>query len=120
MVSRAYAETIIWRRITQAIVWKSTTSSSANNTIKNNEAEKIIRSCGQETRRLWPGWPSSFPEHSTKVYCGEYDMFLNAAGEKVLLGNFPCHVNVWASDGTEELFAVGLINGGVAICTLVA
>ncbi len=72
VVSRAVvAETIVWDRDGRVIVWRS---DDANSTMTNDEAEDVIRSCGHETRHLWP---SCFPEYSAEIYCEENAVYSN-------------------------------------------
>ncbi len=115
VVSRDGAEkkTIIWDRSSHAIVWKS---EKRDNRITNNEAQRIICGCNEETRYLWP---ISIPEFSAEINCSGYEVFAKVLEEKVILGNFPCLVHAWAFNGTEKMFAAGLINGYVAICGFV-
>ncbi len=117
VVSRAsIAETIIWDRDSCAVVWKSgDRGGSAKNAISNIDAESIIRSCGEETPRLWP---RSFPKYSADVYCDGYSVFSNVLGEKILLADLPSFVLSWKFDDATKLLAAGLRNGGVAICRL--
>ncbi len=97
IVSRDSRKTIIWKRENRAIVWKSESDerSSQNgvtdegkhseadttdgedafeNEITNDEAEEIIRSCGQHTARLWP---ESFPAYSAELYCDDGSAYSN-------------------------------------------
>ncbi len=94
--------TIIWSRENRAILWQSKNierdyqndvtdeengsdkdSSDGvrafENEIADEEAETIIRSCGQQTPHLWP---NSFPSYSAELYCEEGSAYSNLDGEK--------------------------------------
>ncbi len=87
-----------------------------NSTMTNDEAESVIRSCGHETRHLWP---SCFPEYSAEIYCKKYAVYSNIVGERMSVGNLPSYVNDWKYDAIAKVFVAGLHSGGVAICRLV-
>ncbi len=84
-----------------------------DSTMANDEAESVIRSCGNETRLLWP---SCFREYSTEIYCEECAEYSNVVGERISVGNLPSYVWDWKYDGVAKVFAAGLRSGGVAIC----
>ncbi len=70
-----------------------------NNTMTNDEAERVIRSCGDETRNLWP---RSFPEYSAEVYCDGYSVYSNVVGERTSIGNLLSRVVDWKYDGAAK------------------
>ncbi len=110
-------ETIIRDRCTGVTIWQSEhRAGQTYNTISAIEAERIIRSCGQETPHIWP---SSFPEFSAEMYCKEHSLFSNVQGEQISLGNLPSTAVDWKFSNVENIFAAGLRNGTVAICRLV-
>ncbi len=94
--------TIIWKSENRAIVWKSKNSERASqidvtgeekrserhstdeedalvNEIINDEAEKIIRNCGQHSPHLWP---NSFPAYAAELYCDDGYAYSNLEGKK--------------------------------------
>ncbi len=66
IVSKGDGNTVIRNRENRAIVWTSAREHVPRNTIDNDDAETIIRSCGQLTPRLWP---NSFPVYTPELYC---------------------------------------------------
>ncbi len=109
--------TTIWERTSRAIVWKSEKSGESiyENGITDNEAEKIIRSCGQLTPDLWP---KSFPAYAADVYWEDDAVYSNLLGEKTLLANVHAAED-WKYHSERKLFATGLSTGVVAICKLI-
>ncbi len=125
--------TIIWKRENRAIVWKSENVERATqndiseeekdsetdaahskdtfeNEITNDEAEKIIRSCGEHTPRLWP---KSFPVYSAELNCdGESAYSILEGKEALIAANLsPC----WAYHSDKKVLVAGLRSGAVAI-----
>ncbi len=107
--------TIIWNRRTRANVWISN-QPNVFNTINNEEAERIVRSCGQNTPHLWP---VCFPEYTDEVYCEEGLMYSNSLCENPLLGSLPSLVRDWKYNRRKKVFVAGLQSGAVAICRFV-
>ncbi len=58
--------------------------------ISDQDAETIIRSCGQETQHLWP---ESFPVYTEDAYCRHDSVYSNALGEEALLATLPCPIS---------------------------
>ncbi len=139
IVSRNYdGITIIWKRENRAIVWKSKNidrgsetdvtdekkRSETDNTdgegafeneITRDEAEAIIRSCGQHTLRLWP---DSFLAYSSELFCDDVSAYSNLDGEKTLIAD---NINLsWTYRTERKLLATGLESGAVAICSFVS
>ncbi len=86
------------------------------NTIDNDDAETIIRSCGQLTRRLWP---NSFPVYTPELYCYRKSGFMtNLEGEETLIADMSRVVS-WRYHTEGKVLAVGLESGAVAICKFV-
>ncbi len=70
--------TTIWKRTSRTNVWKSKNGENIyENGITNNEAEEIIRSCGQETPNLWS---SSFPPYTADLYMEDDSIYSNLLG----------------------------------------
>ncbi len=117
VVSRDFMRrTIIWNRRTRAIVWKSEKNQGmAACHMTDRKAEKIIRSCGQNTPHLWP---SSFPTYSAELYCEEGSVYSNTGGNKILIGNIFSSAE-WKYNSASKVLAAGLCNGTVAICKLI-
>ncbi len=118
VVSRdSYPMTNIWDRNSRRIVWNSEGSGGDRvDTILNDEAEEIIRSCGQETAHLWP---VCFPMYSGSTYCTGRSVYSNVLGEQILLGNLPSSfVSCWKFSDEGKVFAAGL-KSDLVICRLV-
>ncbi len=85
------------------------------NKIENDEAETIIRSCGQQTPHLWP---DSFPAYTLELYCKEQSVYSILDGEETLIADVP-PLKSWIYHTKGKVLAVGLDSGAVAICKLV-
>ncbi len=89
IVSRDFhGNTIIWNRENRAIVWKSAHEHAPENEIENDDAETIIRCCGQQTPHLWP---KSFPVYTSELYCKKESGFTYSIleGEETLIADMP-------------------------------
>ncbi len=86
------------------------------NEITNDEAEMIIRSCGQQTPHLWP---DSFLAYSAELYCDNDDesAYSNFNGENTLIAaSVGFH---WTYHIERKVLAVGQRSGAVAICKFI-
>ncbi len=134
--------TIIWKRENRAIAWESKNIKCASQTdvtdeqkrsetdtadgkdafeneITSDEAEKIIRRCGQHTRHLWP---HSFPAYSSELYCDGRSAYSNLDGEKTLIAdNIPDKNSYcpWTNHTERKVLASGKKSGAVAICKFI-
>ncbi len=128
---------IIWNSENRAIVWNSEKAEVGSqndvtdegkhsetdttdgedafeNEITNDEAEKIIRSCGHHTPHLWP---ESFPAYSSELYCDNESAYSNLDGEKTLIAD-NIHF-LWTYNAEKKVFAARTLSGSVAICRFV-
>ncbi len=79
--------TIIWHRSSKSIVWTSREyifmkTPEPKTPIGMDEAEKIIRSCGQECPRIWP---RNFEGYTAGVYWENRSLYSDCLGEKTAL-----------------------------------
>ncbi len=117
VVSCSINETIIWDPDTCVAVWKSKDrEGSVKNTITDNMAETIIRSCGQNVP---PFWPCSFPKYTGDVYCEYGSVHSKVLGEQILLGNLPSGCRRWEFNDVAKVFVPGFDRGGIGMCRLV-
>ncbi len=109
--------TSIWDHGSKAVVWNSEYP-DAQNSMTGDEAESIIRSCGEDTAYLWP---RSFPQFSPWLYFDHknFSVLANNPGEPISLGNLPSNASAWKFNDVAKLLAAGMESGGVVICTLV-
>ncbi len=73
------------------------------NEITEDEAENIIRSCGQQTPHLWP---KSFRAYTAELYCEEKSVLTDLIGERTLLADM-VFGDCWAYHEGEAVFAGG-------------
>ncbi len=84
------------------------------NEIADEDAETIIRSCGQQTPHLWP---DSFPSYSAELYCENRSAYSNFNGEKTLIADDLGYNWTYHTEG--KVLASGLLSGAVAICKFI-
>ncbi len=101
-------------------MWKSAHEHVRQNKIENDDAETIIRSCGQQTPHLWP---DSFPAYASELYCKEQSVYSILDGEETLIADVP-PLKSWIYHAEEayaegKILAAALESGAVAICNFV-
>ncbi len=84
------------------------------NEVADDEAETIMRSCGQQTPHLWP---NSFPAYSAEVYFNGSSAYSNLDGEDILIADI--QANRWTYHTEGKVLAAALSFGAVAICKFI-
>ncbi len=117
IVSRNYSGgAIIWNRENGTIVWKSAHEHAPGNKVENDDAETIIRSCGQRIPQLWP---NSFPACDSELYCSAASAHSILERDETLIAGVP-NLASWNYHAEGKVLAAGGEFGAVAVCKFVS